>query len=375
MDKKLLHISLLIPSLHGGGAERMFVRMATHFADLGHRVELVLMNVVKMEYRDELSSRVRIVDLQTPRLWTSLPAFRHYMIREKPDVVISAMPLANGIAAWAKRLTGSASQVILTERNAISLAFGDLDVPRYRPLMWAIRRSYRFADALVGVSLGVAERLQTVPGVSQDRVHVIYNPAWRPDMEGLAREPVPHPWLMQRDLPVIIAIGRLEAQKDFPTLLRAFAKVRKKREARLVLLGEGSLRRSLEALARELGVADDLSMPGFKTNPFAHLARADLFVLSSAHEGFGNVLVEAMASGTPVVSTDCPSGPAEILDGGRYGPLVPVGDANALAIAIEQELDNPTPAELLKARASKFSVEASANAYLKLAEDLCARVR
>lgn len=348
----------------------MFVRMATYFVGLGHKVDMVLMTTANLEYRQELSDAVRIVDLKTPRLWTSLPAFRRYLKRERPDVVISAMPLANGIAAWAKRFVRGAPLVVLTEHNALSMAFGDLDVPRYRPLMWAIRSSYRFSDALVGVSGGVAERLRTVPGVSSDKVRVVYNPAWQPAMEDRAREPVSHPWLTQRDVPVVIAIGRMETQKDFATLIRAFAKVRERRHVRLVLLGEGSLRASLERLARNLGVANDLSMPGFVENPFAHLARADVFVLSSIHEGFGNVIVEAMACGTAVVSTNCQSGPSEILEGGRYGPLTKVGDPGALAAAIEQQLDVPTSSELLRARARDFSIEASANAYLELAQEL-----
>lgn len=365
-----MKLALFIPSLGGGGAERMFARLATQFAGLGHEVDLVLMTSDGIAYRDEQSDAVRIVDLQRPRLWTSFFAFRRYLAREKPDVVISAMPLANAIAAWSRRLAKTATPVILTEHNAVSLAFGDCDVPRYRPLVWAARSSYRFADAAVGVSSGVAARLRTVPGVRAAKVHVIHNPAWSKDMEERALEPVQHPWLVERGVPVIIGIGRLEAQKDFGTLLRAFAKCRLDREVRLLLLGEGSQRAQLEALARELGIADDLSMPGFVENPFACMGRATLLVLSSIHEGLPTVLIEAMACGTPVVSTDCPSGPTEILGGGRYGQLARVGDAAALAAAILAELDEPTPAERLKARARDFSVEASAAAYLKLIENL-----
>ncbi len=370
-----MKISLFLPTLRGAGAHRMLVRMATRFAELGHGVDMVLMSTANFEYRDELSDKVRIVDLKAPRLWTSLPAFRRYLKRERPDAVISALPLANGIAAWATRFVPAKPVLVLTERNAVSMAFGDLDVPRYRPLMWAIRLSYRFADAIVGVSGGVADRLRKMPGVRDGSIHVIYNPTWHPRIEARAREAVAHAWLSEQGAPVIVAVGRLERQKDFPTLLDAFAQIRQRRQARLVVLGEGSLRGNLETLARQLGVAEDLSMPGFVKNPFAYMARASVFVLSSIHEGFPNVIVEAMACGTPVVSTDCPSGPSEILDGGRYGPLVPVGDSKALAAAIEQQLDQPTAPDLLRARAREFSVEASANAYLRLVEELHARAR
>jgi glycosyltransferase involved in cell wall biosynthesis len=361
-----VNLCLFIPSLRGGGAERMFVRMATRFAHLGHHVDIVLMSAKGAEYCDELSPEVRLVDLQTPRLWTSLPAFRRYVKRERPHAVISAMPLANGIAAWAKQSLKRPPILILTEHNAVSLAFGDFDVPRYRPLMWAIRSSYRFADALVGVSRGVADRLRRMPAVKVDRTHVIYNPAWHASMEARALEPVSHPWLVERTDPVVLAVGRLEAQKDFATLLRAFALLRQRRPVRLIIMGEGSQRPQLEQLAQALGIDHDVSMAGFTENPFAFMARANVFVLSSIHEGFGNVVVEAMACGTPVVSTDCPSGPSEILDGGRYGPLVPGGEPVALSAAIEQQLDHPTPAAALRARAREFSVEASADAYLKL---------
>lgn len=364
-------IALFIPSLRGGGAERMFARMATHFSELGHSVDMVVMSSANTEYQDELSAQVRLVDLKTPRLWTSLPAFRRYCREERPDVVVSAMPLANGIAAWVMRLMKAPPRLVITERNAISMAFGDLDVPKYRPLMWLIRPSYRWADAAVGVSKGVAKRLRRMPGLAPNRVYSIPNPAWSPDIETHAKSAAStHGWLEDKRVPVIISAGRMEAQKDFANLLRAFSKVRSRRLAKLVIIGEGSQQRQLEALAIELGIDQDLAMPGFQKNPFVWFAKADVFVMSSIHEGFGNVLVECMACGTPVVSTDCPSGPSEILEGGVYGPLVPVGDHAALAEAIEQQLDNPISVDWLKARAREFSIEASCSAYWDLIENL-----
>lgn len=364
-------IALFIPSLRGGGAERMFARMATHFSELGHSVDMVVMSSANTEYQDELSAQVRLVDLKTPRLWTSLPAFRRYCREERPDVVVSAMPLANGIAAWVMRLMKAPPRLVITERNAISMAFGDLDVPKYRPLMWLIRPSYRWADAAVGVSKGVAKRLRRMPGLAPNRVYSIPNPAWSPDIETHANSAAStHGWLEDKRVPVIISAGRMEAQKDFANLLRAFSKVRSRRLAKLVIIGEGSQQRQLEALAIELGIDQDLAMPGFQKNPFVWFAKADVFVMSSIHEGFPNVLVECMACGTPVVSTDCPSGPSEILEGGVYGPLVPVGDHAALAEAIEQQLDNPISVDWLKARAREFSIEASCSAYWDLIENL-----
>lgn len=364
-------IAFFIPSLRGGGAERMFARMATHFTELGHSVDMVVMSSANSEYQEELSEKVRMVDLKTPRLWTSLPAFRRYCLEEKPDVVISAMPLANGIAAWVMRLMKAPPRLVITEHNAISMAFGDLDVPKYRPLMWLIRPSYRWADAAVGVSEGVAKRLRRMAGLAPNRVYSIPNPAWAPDIETHANSAAStHGWLEDKRVPIIISAGRMEAQKDFANLLRAFSKVRSRRLAKLVIIGEGSQRRQLEALAIELGIDQDLAMPGFQKNPFVWFAKADVYGMSSIHEGLPTVLIECMACGTPVVSTDCPSGPSEILEGGVYGPLVPVGDHAALAEAIEQQLDNPISVDWLKARAREFSIEASCSAYWDLIENL-----
>ena len=367
-------VAIFIPSLGGGGAERMFVRKATRLAACGYKVSLVLMSGADMHYLDELSSSVQIVVLDRPRLWTSAPALRRYLVREKPDVLIASMPLANAIAVLVARTVSPRPLVILTEHNAVSLVFSDNDTPRYWPLVPIVRYSYQLADAVVCVSRGIARRMRDVPGLKSQNVWVIYNPAWYPDMLARAAE-LPAIDLGEEtdDVPIIVAAGRLVAQKDFATLLRAFALVRERRSARLVIVGEGMLRSDLEQLASDLDIRRDVSLPGFVENPWSVFARATVFVLSSAHEGFGNVLVEAMACGTPVVSTDCPSGPSEILEGGRFGPLVPVGDPAALANAIEAMIDNPTPRERLLQRAREFSVEASVEGYIQVLDKIKAR--
>lgn len=370
-----MRISLLIPSLAGGGAERMFVSTANRLAEQGHKIDLVLMTSSDAQYVLDLSSAVRIVDLRRPRLWTSPPALRQYIVRERPDVVISAMPLANAIAASVLHTVIHRPILILTEHSAVSLAFGDCNTPRYWPLMQIIRHSYQLADAVVGVSKGVADRVRQMPGVRSDNVHSIYNPVWRPEIAVRAMEPPVGSFPDEKGNPVVIAAGRLEPVKDFHTLLKAFALLRHSRKASLVILGEGSLRGDLERHARDLNISQDLMMPGFVENPWAYFSRSDVFVLSSTHEGFGNVLVEAMACGTPVVSTDCPSGPAEVLEGGRYGSLVAAGDYVAMAAAIGAMIDCPTPAEALRARATEFSVEAAVDAYLELLDSVTARRR
>ena len=216
------------------------------------------------------------------------------------------------------------------------------------------------------MSEGVASDLRIQVPRAASKVTTIYNPIVSPELTEQAAAPVEHPWFSDGGDPVILAAGRLVNEKDFPTLLRAFAEVARSRAARLVILGQGVERESLLALADRLGVSDRFDLPGFDVNPFRYMSRASVFVLSSRYEGFPNVLAQAMACGAPVVSTDCRSGPSEMLEGGRWGRLVPVGDWRAMARAIEETLDDPMPAEELKARASVYSVEASVERYLEV---------
>lgn len=225
------------------------------------------------------------------------------------------------------------------------------------------RRFFPRADAVVASSRGVAEDLARAAGLPRERIVPIHNPVRIGEVRWRAREPAGHPWLDGAGPPVVLAAGKLKPQKDFPTLLRAFARLRRRREVRLVVLGEGAGRPGLLALARELGVAADVALPGFVSNPFAFMARSALFALSSAWEGFANVIVEALACGCPVVSTDCPSGPSEILEGGRFGRLVPVGDPEALAEAMRGTLEAPPDPEALRKRAEEFGIELVAERY------------
>ncbi len=235
-----------------------------------------------------------------------------------------------------------------------------------------LRRAYQSADAIVAISDGVAEDLSARSGIPRAHMTTIYNPVVDAELLEQAQEPIDHPWFGEDQPPVVLGVGRLHPQKDFPTLIAAFKRLRETRPARLVILGKAdripvrSRRDELEQLARRLDVADDVSMPGFTSNPFAFMSKADVFVLSSAYEGLGNVLIEAMACGCPVVSTDCPSGPREILEDGRYGPLVGVADAEGLAEAIGRVLDRPTDKEKLQSRAKMFTVERATRKYLDL---------
>jgi glycosyltransferase involved in cell wall biosynthesis len=250
--------------------------------------------------------------------------------------------------------------------NTLSLQSSNATQIKRRLSPYLVRWFYPWADAIVAISQGVAEDLSSLTGLPLERIQVIYNPVVTPKLLEKATEKIAHPWFAPGEPPIILGVGRLTKQKDFPTLIRAFALVRQRYPARLMILGKGEERLSLETLVQRLGLEEEVFFCGFVQNPYSYMAQASVFVLSSAWEGFGNVLVEAMAVGTPVVSTDCKSGPAEILAKGKYGELVAVGDEKGLARAIARTLKQPQNSERLKARSSKFSVEAIADQYLQV---------
>ena len=361
-------IAFFLPSVCGGGAERVIVNLAQAMTERGLAVDLVLA-AAEGVVLDHLPPEVRVVDLAAPRVLLSVGPLSRYLRRERPRVLVSSMGHANVAAIWAGRLARRATPVLVTEHNTLSQATQQKSrVPGY---FWPplIRIFYPWADSIVAVSRGVADDLARTSGLPRDRIEVVYNPVITPTMMAQAQEVPTHPWFAPDQPPVILGVGRLTRQKDFLTLLRAFAEVRRCRTARLMILGEGEDRSALEALAAELGVADDVSLPGFQENAMAYMARSAAFVLSSAWEGLPTVLIEALAAGTSVISTDCPSGPREILQEGRLGTLVPVGDAAALATAILRTLEQaaaPVPAAAL----TPFTRDAAVDNYLRLIESL-----
>jgi glycosyltransferase involved in cell wall biosynthesis len=300
-----------------------------------------------------------------------LPSLVDYLRKTRPDAILAAEPRYNVIAVWGRRLSGLDSRVVISERIQVS-SHAAFDGPwGEQRLNGLLRRAYLGADAIVTVSDGVADDLAAHADIPRDRITTVYNPVVGPDLSAKAKDPLDHPWFAPGAPPVILAAGRLDPQKDFCTLIRAFAQVRAKRPARLMILGAASLAKpahagELKALAATRSIAGDVDMPGFVANPFAFMARASVFVLSSRYEGLPGALIQALACGCPVVSTDCPSGPAEILENGRFGPLVPVGDDTALSQAIEAVLDQPPISAYLQARAKRFSVQQATDHYLEL---------
>jgi glycosyltransferase involved in cell wall biosynthesis len=317
-------------------------KLAGGFAEAGGRVDLVVANA-SGPLRGEVLPSVNLVDLGANRVRASLPGLVRYLRRERPSTLISAEGHANTVAVWARDLARVDTKVVVTERNNFPAGFCT-HRGRLPGLSLLKNRAYARADAIVAVSSGVAANLREKCRLAPGRIRVIYNPVVTPGFEAHAQALVEHPWFAPgQPEKVILAVGRLTEQKDFPTLLRAFALLRKRRPARLMILGDGEERSSLTALADHLGITANVALPGFVTNPYPYMKGAGVFVLSSTYEGLPGVLIEALACGCPLVSTDCQSGPREILENGRWGRLVPVGDPVTLADAIDAVLTNPPP--------------------------------
>lgn len=359
--------AFFLPSLAGGGAERATIDIAAGLARRGLAVDMVLARA-EGPFIDLFPEGVRRVDLGG-KVGASLPGLLRYLRRARPGALVSCLFHANAAALAARALLGGKVAVAVRQANDFAAEYAASGF-RDRAGMRLERRLLRFADAVVANSQAMAETLaRDLPRIAR-RVRFIRAPVVGPELPRLAAAPAGHPWFDGGGPPVVLSVGRLAPQKGHRTLLRAFAKLRESRSARLAVLGEGPERPALEALARELGIAGDVVLPGFRINPFAWMAKASVFALSSSFEGCPNALVQAMACGAPVVSADCPTGPGEILEGGKWGRLVPVGDPAALAAAIRDTLDAPAPPELLKARAGAWSAEASVDRYAQLLAEL-----
>jgi glycosyltransferase involved in cell wall biosynthesis len=333
MSKSSPDIAIFLRCLYGGGAERGMLNLAHNFLQQNLTVDMV---VAKEEGSlvEQLPPGIRLINLNAQSKLGMLPKLVKYLQRSRPVSMLTALHYPCEIAILAKRIAGVSTRIVVSEHNHLSQEAKRIPQLSVKLTPLAARLFYPWADGIIAVSQGVAEDLANVTQIPKERIDLIYNPVITPEIFTKAKEPVNHPWFQLGEPPVILAVGRLYPQKDYPTLIRAFAQVRQVRHTRLVILGEGPEADSLNNLIRELGLEEDVAMLGFADNPYAYMAKAAVFVLSSAWEGFGNVLVEALALGTPVVSTNCESGPSEILANGKYGDLTPVGDRKQMAEAI-----------------------------------------
>lgn len=358
-------ICVLLHDLRGGGAERIMLRLVTEFIAAGRAVDLVLVKR-RGEYLNLIPAEARVVDLGKDHVLNAVPAIARYLRRERPAVVLTALTHMNIAAVIARALSRTRVRLVLSERNQISMKANRALGLRSRLTYMLVRLLYPMADAVTAVSTGVSEDLERFAGLKKGSVRTIFNPVTNEEMLRRAAQPVTDPWFQPGQPPVVLGVGRLTHQKGFDVLLRAFKRVRAEFPARLVIAGEGAERGKLEALCRELGLEEDARLIGFVPNPYSLMSRSGVFVLSSRFEGLPGVLLEAMYCGAPVVSADCPSGAGEILDGGRYGKLVPVEDAEAMAKAILEVLREKPPAEVERAR--QYNVDDAVAAYLELLE-------
>lgn len=353
-------VAMLLFNLAGGGAERAIINLANRLVDKGIRVDILLIEDNR-EYVFSISNKVNILKIDGFGKFLAILPLIFYIIDEKPSKVYSILDLANITNLLARIILGSRYQAFIGIQNYTSKHIRSPFKKYIEKIL--LRVLAPFADTIIAVSDGVANDLSNYINIPRSKIHVVYNPILTSEIERLAMKKNSHPWLQNKSSSVILSVGRLNAQKDFPTLIRAFNLLVKKRKARLIILGEGECRAEIEELITDLNLQEIVDLPGFENNPYSYFKNCDLFVLSSIYEGLPSVLLEALAIGCPIVSTDCESGPYEILEGGKYGELVPVGDYNAMAGAISRTLDGNTKKPDQKWR-DKFSIEVIVEEYM-----------
>lgn len=362
-------ISIFLPGLYAGGAEKMMIDLCKEFNQANHDVTIVVAREVG-RLVDYIPEKLNLTTLNAPQppgynLLGALPGLVTYLFNNQCDILLSALSRTNIIAALAGKMPGIDIRVALSEHNHLSTYLKH--APRHErivlPRLMSI--TYPQADTIICVSKGVQDDLERTLGLNPGTTTMIHNAVITPQVRRMRREKVTHPWLLS-DTPVVMGLGSLTTQKDFATLIQAVDVLRKNRECRLIIAGSGPQKKNLEKLIDHLEMTDIVDLPGFVENPYAMMQQADVFVLSSKWEGFGNVLIEALYCGCPVVSTDCQSGPAEILVGGEYGELTPVGDEQQMADAIASQIDDPPPTDRLQKRAKMFRSENIGKKYLDI---------
>ena len=356
------HLAIFLPSLAAGGAERSLIKLAGGIAALGYSVDLVLVNA-RGHFLNEVSDSVRVIDLKSKRVLTSLPGLLRYLRQYQPSVLLSALH-TNIVALIACRIATGHTKVVVSERNTLTVESRNYSSDiRMRLMPYLVRYFYHLASCIVAVSNGVADDLAQVTHLPRDRIKVIFNPIITPEFQEKTQESIEYDWFIPGEPPVLLSAGRLSIQKGFDVLIKAFAKVREIIPSRLLILGEGPERGSLETLIHDLGLEESVRLPGFVQNPYPYMKTSNVFVLSSRWEGLPGVLIEALYCGVPIISTDCPSGAREILAAGKYGSLIPVDNVEAMAQAITAALSGKVPRPPVESW-QPYKVETIVNQYI-----------
>ncbi len=358
------HLAVFLATSGHSGVDRVMNNLLPAIADRGIRVDLLHIENHGPTLRTP-HELIRVIPLGTRHVNTSLPALLRYLRRERPQVVLADKDKVNRLAIVARLLGHWPRRVVVRMGTTVSKNLEQRSAFNRWTQYASIRLFYRFADALITPSQGAAQDLARIAGLPVSRVSVVPSPVINAEFGRQISEPVSHRWLNSKEVPVILGVGELSLRKDFATLVRAFALLRAERAVKLIILGKGRERDNLLRLLKELGVEDDVDLAGFQTNPYGFMARADVFALTSICEGSPVALMEAMAAGIPSVATDCPSGPMEILDGGRLGYLAPVGDHHRVYLGLKAMLDQPPDAAVLRAAAQRYSLQASTDSYLQ----------
>ena len=362
-----MSVAIYLHDLAGGGVERQSLIIAEEFRRHGVDVTLVL-HRLRGQLLEHIPQGLRIVDLKSSRTLFDIPRLMGFLRHERPDILLSNLDLNNVAALVAKGLSFSPTKVVICQHNPISSSFVIYENWLYRLVGMSYRALSPLISRAVAVSGGVAAELGSVAGLPPSQIVTINNPVVGPDFSARSNEAAKHPWFDQPSGPIFVTAGRLVAQKDHATMIQALAMHRKTSNSRLIILGTGPLQADLTTLVKQLGLTDAVDFAGFHTNALPFIRQADAFLLSSRCEGFGNVIVEALGCGTPVISTRCEYGPAEILDNGRFGLLVDVEDAAGMAAQMDhvRGLRDRFPAEILRQRAGEFSYAACASRYMAM---------
>lgn len=360
-------VAIYLHDLSGGGIERQNLVIAEVLRSHGADVTLVL-HRLRGPLRDQVPPEIRVVALDSRRTRDDVGRLADYLRREKPDILLANFDVNNLAALLAKAISLTSTRVVICQHNPLSSSFFTSERRLYRYIGLGYRVLAPFVSQAIAVSEGLAEELHRLGGLPRRRIVTINNPVIGPDFAQRSAQPVSHPWLHDPDRPVFITAGRLVPQKDHATLLRALALHRRGIPSRLLILGTGPLEAELKALVASLDLGDAVDFLGFRTDAPAWFRNADAFVLSSRSEGFGNVVVEALGCGTPVIATNCDYGPGDILANGRHGLLVPTADPVALANAMDQvgSLRRRFPADALRERANAFTYQACTNRYIEV---------